>query len=193
MAHSPSYVRPTFDEVERAWKTCLQERGFPTALTWIFDENLCFEKDSGPGGFRLGFQTSLTPPPPQADRIGYKHFAQFEAPIVFYRLGSCREQSICMLLCDTWFAGRGEAEEFFARDPWGVLFRPGTAESIEEITDRERWERRIIRHRPLHDLDFCMSLRAVHETLAHGRVLSTYERSALKVLHIWGRVFGRQH
>jgi hypothetical protein len=31
-------------------------------------------------------------------------------------------------------------------------------------------------------LDFCMTLQAVHETLAHGRVLTPYEQYALKIL-----------
>jgi hypothetical protein len=34
----------------------------------------------------------------------------------------------------------------------------------------------------LHDLDFCMALQAIHETLAHGRLLTPYEQFALKVL-----------
>ena len=33
-----------------------------------------------------------------------------------------------------------------------------------------------------------MTLRAVHETLAHGRVLTAYERYALRFLHAWGRL-----
>jgi hypothetical protein len=33
-----------------------------------------------------------------------------------------------------------------------------------------------------------MTLRAVHETLAHGRVLSAYEHYALKLLHAWKRL-----
>jgi hypothetical protein len=37
-----------------------------------------------------------------------------------------------------------------------------------------------------------MSLRAIHETLAHGRVLTSYERYALKLLHVWRRLLGEQ-
>ena len=75
-------------------------------------------------------------------------------------------------------------------DEWRMAFRTGGPEGIEEITDRARWENRIVRDRPLHDLDFCMSLRAVHETLAHGRVLSAYERYALKLTHVWRKWLG---
>jgi len=46
-----------------------------------------------------------------------------------------------------------------------------------------------LRDRPLHDLDFCMTLRAIHETLAHGRVLTAYERYALKLLSSWRHIF----
>jgi hypothetical protein len=33
-----------------------------------------------------------------------------------------------------------------------------------------------------------MTLRAVHETLAHGRVLTAYEHYALRFLHAWRRM-----
>ena len=54
----------------------------------------------------------------------------------------------------------------------------------------QRWKQRILRDRPLHDLDFSMSLRSVHEILAHGRVLTAYEHYALKFLHGWGLFWG---
>jgi hypothetical protein len=37
-----------------------------------------------------------------------------------------------------------------------------------------------------------MSLRAVHEMLAHGRVLTSYEHYALKLLGAWRRLVERQ-
>jgi hypothetical protein len=191
MQPAPTYTRPAFEDAIKAWKTLLTQRGLPAELLWIFDENLCFEQDpASPGGYRLGFQTAFTPPPPDADRIAYGYFAEFEAPLVFYRVGSARAKSVCLLLCDKWFENKREADGFVRRDDWLFLFRPGAAQELEEIADRQRWERRIVRRRPLHDLDFCMTLRAVHETLAHGRVLSAYEHSALKVLHLWRRLFG---
>jgi hypothetical protein len=188
MANPTPYTRPTFEEALTAWKECLSQRGLPTNLVWIFDENLCFEPDTAkPGGFRLGFQTVFTPPPLDAERIAYDHFCEFEARLVWYRIGSCGGKSVCLLLCDEWFEPKGEAEGFLRREDWRMAFRPGTVEEVELITDRKRWESRILRARPLHDLDFCMTLRAVHETLAHGRVLTTYEHYALKLLHAWGR------
>lgn len=193
MEHKPAYTRPPFEEALKAWQALLTQRNLPAELLWVFDENLCFEKNAGqPGGYRLGFQTAFTPPPPEADHIAYDYFAEFDGPLVFYRVGSCRGKSVCLLLCDKWFDTRREADGFVRREDWLLLFRPGEVQAIEEITDRPRWENRILRERPLHDLDFCMTLRAVHETLAHGRVLSTYERSALKVLHIWRRMFGER-
>jgi len=80
---------------------------------------------------------------------------------------------------------KGESEGFLRRDDWLISFRPGGREEIEEITDEQRWKQRIQRDRPLHDLDFCMMLRAVHETLAHGRALTAYEHYALKFLDAW--------
>lgn len=191
MEKKPNYTRPPFEDALKAFITLLKERGFPPELIWVFDENLCFEKDSrSAGGFHLGFQTGFSPPPPKAERIAYEHFAEVEAPLVWYRLGSCRGKSVCVLLCDDWFKNKPEAEGFVPRPDWLMLFRPGSSQEIEEVTDKTRWEGRLVRDRPLHDLDFCMSLRAVHETLAHGRVLSAYERYALKLLHVWRHWLG---
>ncbi len=191
MANTAAYTRPSLEKALQSWKALLKRRGFPDELTWLFDENLCFEKDpKAPGGFRLGFQTAFTPPPPGAERIAYEHFAGFDAPLVFYRLGSHAGKSICVMLCDPWFEHRTEADGFAQTNEWRMAFRTGGPEEIEEIADRARWENRLVRDRPLHDLDFCMSLRAVHETLAHGRVLTTYERFALRLTHVWRRWLG---
>lgn len=188
MANISPYVRPTLSEALAAWKTLLTQRNLPAELLWVFDENLCFERDAAkPGGFRLGFQTAFTPPPPGAEEIAYDYFCEFEAPVVFYCLGSSHGKSVCLMLCDAWFEGKRDADGYIRREEWRMAFRPGPAEEVEEITDKQRWENRILRDRPLHDLDFCMTLRAVHETLAHGRVLTTYERYALRFVHAWGR------
>jgi hypothetical protein len=191
MPNSPAYARPPFEEAVKAWQDLLRQRGFSTELLWVFEENLCLEPDGAqPRGFRLGIQIAFTPPPSEAERIAYDYFSEFDARLVFYRAGQCRGKSVCLVLCDPWFENKAEADGYTRRDRWLMSFRPGTEEPIEEITDRPRWEKRMIRDRPLHDLDFCMTLRAVHETLAHGRVLSAYERYALKFLHAWGRWLG---
>lgn len=188
MANISPYTRPTLSEALSVWKAALSHRNLPVDMLWIFDENLCFERDPAkPDGFRLGFQTLFTPPPPGAEEIAFRYFSGFEAPVVFYRVGSCRGKSVCLLLCDTWFESKGEADGYFRREDWRLAFHPGTGGEVEEITDKQRWENRIIRDRPLHALDFCMTLRAVHETLAHGRVLTTYERYALRFVHAWGQ------
>lgn len=192
MEHQPHYVRPTFDEALGAFKTMLQQRSLPAEIRWVFDENLVFERDAaGPGGFRLGFQTAFSPAPPDAERIAYKEFIDYDCRLVFYRIGSRAGKSVCLLLCDKWFERKTEAEGFIKRDEWLISFRPGSAGEIEEITDQQRWANRILRDRPLHDLDFCMSLRSIHEILAHGRVLSPYERYALKLMHVWHRILGQ--
>ncbi len=190
MSKPENISRPPFAEALNAWKQFLQQRKLPADLLWVFDENLCFERDPArPSGFRLGFQTTFTPPPPEAEQVAYDYFTEFHAPIVFYRLGSSQARSVCVLLCDPWFKRKTETEGFWPQQPWGVLFRPGDAVEVEEIADRGRWANRIVRERPLHDLDFTMELRGVHEILAHGRVLTTYEHYALRLLHLWRQVF----
>jgi hypothetical protein len=187
------YTRPAFETVLHAWKGLLQERALPPDLLWVFEENLCFEPDPArPEGFRLGFQTTFTPPPLNAESVAYDYFSEFDAPLVFYRLGSAGGKSVCIMLCDPWFAGRRERDGFVQRPDWLIAFRPGEAVEVEEIKDKGRWKHRLVRNRPLHDLDFSMTLQAVHECLAHGRVLSTYERYALKLLHIWHRALGQK-
>jgi hypothetical protein len=186
-----SHHRPPFDQACEAWTSILKERGLSTDLLWVFDENLCFrpQDSSGP---RLGFQTRFTPPPAEAPQMAFDYFAEFDAPLVFYRIGTAKGRSVCLLLCDRWFESKGEAEGFVRRDDWLIYFRPGGVEEIPEVTDEQVWKSRVIRNRPLHDLDFCMSLRAVHEVLAHGRVLTTYERYALKFFHVWWRLLGQR-
>jgi hypothetical protein len=192
MEEKPSIERPSLEEALAAWAALLKARGLSTDLVWVFDENLCFERDpDSPGGFRLGFQTVFTPPPPNALQIAYDHFCEFDSRLVFYRIGESGGKSVCLVLCDDWFEKKGQAEGYVRHDNWGLSFRPGGAEKVEEIRNEERWEARTLRDRPLHDLDFCMPLRTVHEILAHGRALSTYERYALRFLHLWRRVFGR--
>ncbi len=195
MSKSQPKVRPPFKDALQAWKEFLKQRNLPTELIWVFDENLCFEKDPAtPRGFKLGFQTTLTPPPPEAERLAYEHFLEFETPIVFYRIGSCRGQSVCVVLADAWFQAKTEAAGYYwPRPEWALAFRPGETIPVEEITEQNRWQNRILRERPLHDLDFCLDLRGVHEMLAHGRVLSTYEHYALKLLHLWRQIFEKHH
>jgi hypothetical protein len=189
MAMLPQFTRPGFTEALNAWKKLLAERQLPTDLIWLFDENLCFEKDpASNNGFSLRYQTQLTPAPPDADRVAFNYFSDFEARLVIYRVGSARGKSVCVLLCDEWFEAKNEKQGFIRRDEWLMSFYPGTTGEIEEITDERRWKARILRDRPLHDLDFCMSLRSVHEMLAHGRVLTAYEHYALKFLHGWRRL-----
>lgn len=194
MEKAAQFQRPPFEQALIAWEGLLGEAGFSKETIWLFDENLCFESEPGsPGGVRLGYQTALTPPPPDAHRIAYEQFCESNAPIVWYRLGFSRNKSVCMLLCDPWFETKFESAEYSARPEWRMLFRRGPAQEIEEITDKSRWEKRLLRQRPIPELDFSMSLRAVHEVLAHGRVLTAYEHYALKLLHVWRHWLGEQH
>ena len=71
---------------------------------------------------------------------------------------------------------------YVRRDDWLVSFFPGAVEDIEEITDAKRWQERVVRGRPLSAVDFCMTLAALRELKAHGRVLTPDERFGLKIL-----------
>src|SRR4051794_11292964 len=139
MSNLPQFARPTFEQAVTAWKKLLSERQFPTELIWIFDENLVFEKDAT-GQNQLGFQLQLTPPPSDADRVAFNHFCEFEARMVFYRLGSARGKSVCLMLCDSWFEPKNEPEGFVRRDEWLMSFYPGTARELEEVVTEERWK-----------------------------------------------------
>jgi len=184
------FARPTFSEAVKAWKAALAQQGLPGDLTWVFEENLCFEK-SDSGGLRLGYQTQFTPPPPDAEQIAYGHFAESESRIVFYRLGSSRGKSVCAVLCDGWFESKDDKDGYLRRDEWLLSFHPGAKGELEEITDEQRYRNRVLRDRPLHPVDFCMTLRAIHETLAHGRVLNSYEHYALKLMNAWRRMLSQ--
>ncbi len=186
------FKRPSLEAAIKDWQKLLAERGFAEDLLWIFAENLCVEKSSTePGRLHFGFQTRFTPPPNDALEIAFDHFCETEAPIVFYRLGGRPGKSVCMLLCDPWFANRRGAEEFLHRDEWGISFYPGTKDEIEEVTDLTRWLRRVRRNRAFHDLDFGMTLEAIEETRLYGRALAPYERFAAVMLNRLRRFLGQ--
>ena len=177
------YQRPPFEDALAAWKTCLTRQRYPTDILWILDENLCFEREpQTPAGVKLGFQTQFTPHPLDAAKVTYHHFAEVDARLVFYRLGTNRGRSICLQLCDAWFEPKTENEGYLRRDDWLLSFYPGAAEEIEEVTDLKRWQQRVVRGRPLTAVDFCMTLSALRELKAHGRVLTPDERFGLKIL-----------
>ena len=183
------YQRPPFEDALVAWKALLTKRGLPTDIVWILEENLCFEKDPGTAaGVKLGFQTQFTAHPPDAAKVIYHHFAELDARLVFYRLGASAGRSICLLLCDSWFEPKNEADGYVRRDEWLVSFFPGANEEIEEVTDAKRWQERVVRGRPLTAVDFCMTLAALRELKAHGRVLTPDERFGLKILRSLRRI-----
>jgi hypothetical protein len=182
--------RPTLLEALVAWKKMLADRGYSPELLWIFEENLCFEKaPEAPGGFHPGFQIRFTPVPDDALDIAFDHFCETDTRIVFYRLGESRNRSVCILLGDAWFDGKGEGAGYAGRDEWRMSFHPGRKEQIEEVTDMGRWMRRIKRERPLHDFDFCMALASIDEIKMHGRVLAPYERFAESIVGKLRRIF----
>lgn len=178
------FFRPPLDEALANWKKCLAAQGLPEELLWIFSENLCLEPlQAAPGSFHHGFQTRFTPPHEDDLGIAYDHFCETDQRLVFYRLGSAGNKSVCILLCDQWFEGRNLRDGFIRNDKWGISFRPGHAGEIEEITELTRWVRRVKHDRALHDFDFAMSLEAINEIIAHGRVLQPYERFAQRMLN----------
>jgi hypothetical protein len=178
------YQRPPFEDALTAWQALLTKRCLSTDLVWILEENLCFEKAPGtPARVKLGFQTQFTAYPPDAAKFTYHHFAELDARLVFYRLGANAGRSICILLCDAWFEPKNESDGYVRRDDWLVSFYPGAVEEIEEVNDAKRWHERMVRGRPLSAVDFCMTLAALRELKAHGRVLTPDERFGLKILH----------
>ncbi len=183
MESTRRYQRPPFEDALAAWKRLLTERGHSTDLLWILEENLCFEKDPGtPARVKLGFQTQFTPQPADAAKVTYHQFAVLDARLVFYRLGASAGRSVCLLLCDPWFEPKTETDGYVRYDDWLVSFFPGTNDEVEEITDTRRWQNRVVRGRPLSAVDFCMTLAALRELKAHGRVLTPDERFGLKIL-----------
>jgi len=190
MNPSVTVNRPSLSQVLANWREILSERALSSDLLWIFEENLCFEtKPDVPGGVHIGFQTLFSPVPPEALEVAYEHFCESDARIVFYRLGESRGRSVCILLGDAWFSGRKESDGFVLRDDWGISFHPGQKIEIEEISDMRRWIRRLRRERPLHDVDFCMTLLAVDEIQVHGRVLTPGERYSEAMLGKLRRIF----
>jgi hypothetical protein len=192
MESEAKFTRPNLKVALDAWKRLLAERGFATDITWIFEENLCFEKlQVEPGGFHFGFQTKFTPPPEDALEIAFDQFSETDARLVFYRLGDVPGKSICTLLCDEWFENKDGAEGYVRRDEWKISFHPGHADQIDEITDLTRWLRRVKRGRAFHDLDFCMALATIDEVKTYGRPLAPYERFAETMLNRLRRVLGQ--
>jgi len=183
MESTARYHRPPFEDVLADWKALLAKRNFSTDIVWILDENLCFEKDArAAAGVKLGFQTQFTPQPPDAAKDTYHHFAEMDARLVLYRLGESNGRSICIQLCDPWLEPKNESEGYVRRDEWLISFYPGPSDEIEEITDAKRWQERVVRGRALTAVDFCMTLAALRELKAHGRVLAPDERFGLKIL-----------
>lgn len=186
------FSRPPLDVAQAAWKECLESRGLPSEPLWIFTENLCIEPSrTVPGSFRLGFQTRFTPPDADAVDMAYDHFSGTASRIVFYRLGSFRKQSVCILLCDSWFEGKTESEGFLRRDDWKISLHPGQEGELEEVNDLTRWVRRVKRDRAFHDFDFGMSLETIEEIRLHGRPLMPYERMAQRMLNRLRRMLGQ--
>ena len=192
MTVAAPFTRPTLEEALTAWKQLLAQRGFSTNLLWLFAENLCLEKSPvAQSRFHFAFQTRFTPPPDDALDIAYEHFAGTGARLVFYRAGVCRGKSLCILLCDSWFDGKGESEGYLHRDEWHMSFHPALNEEIEEIADLSRWLRRAKHGRSFHDLDFCMTLAAIEEIRTYGRPLVPYERFAQTMLNRLRRFLGQ--
>lgn len=188
MQNAQKYQRPRFDEAIKEWQRILKVSGLPMACEWILDENLVFEKDpQAPAGVRLGFQTQFTLRPADLAQATYDFFSDFEARLVFYRIGTAGGKSICLILCDPVFETRGEKEGFVRRDEWLISFHPGPATDIEEITDAQRWKNRVISGRPLMDVDFCMPSVVLREQEVHGRPLEPGERFGVKVVEAWQR------
>lgn len=189
--NDPKFNRPPLADALAAWQECLASRNLPAQCLWVFAENLCLESSRAtPGSFRLGFQTKFTPPSDDALDIAYDVFGETDTRLVFYRLGSHAQFSVCTLLCDPWFEDKGSGEGFERKDSWGISFFPGQTGEIEEITDLSRWLRREKGGRTVQDFDFAMSLATIDEIKIHGRVLMPYERYAESMINRLRRLHG---
>ena len=188
MQDAQKYQRPAFAEALAEWRKILTGAGHPAECEWILDENLVFEKDpTAAAGVKVGYQTRFTARPANLAQTTYEFFTDFEARLVFYRLGSSHGKSVCLLLCDPIFETRGPNEGFLRRDDWLISFHAGADDELEEITDAQRWQNRLVSGRPLADVDFCMPLAALRELEVHGRVLTPYERFGVKMIDAWQR------
>ncbi|MEI9864962.1 MAG: hypothetical protein WDN00_10485 [Limisphaerales bacterium] len=141
--------------------------------------------------FISGSRPNSPPPPEDALDVAFDQFAETGERIVFYRLGDVPGKSICILLCDSWFDNKGDADGYVRRDEWKISFNPGQKDTIEEVTDLTRWLRRVKRDRAFHDLDFCMALATVDEIKIYGRPLAPYERFAETLISRLRRVLGQ--
>lgn len=187
----PKFIRPPLADALGAWQECLANRNLPKRCLWIFAENLCVEPSHiTPGSYRVGYQTKFSAPAEDALEISYHTFGETDSRMVFYRLGSSQHGSVCMLLCDPWFEDKNAGDGFERHDGWGISFFPGPAGEIEEITDLQRWVRRVQGNRTLQDFDFAMSLATIDEIKIHGRVLMPYERYAESILNRLRRIHG---
>lgn len=187
---APKPNRPPLAEALAAWQKHLASRNLPVDCLWIFAENLCLEPSPVSSGRRIGYQTKFTKPSEDALDIAYDIFGETDAPVIFYRLGSSENRSVCLVLCDSWFETKGAAEGFEAQGDWGISFFAGPAGEIEEITDLTRWLRREKRGNNPHELDFAMSLAMIDEIKIHGRTLMPYERFAESMLGRLRRMLG---
>jgi hypothetical protein len=186
------FNRPTLEAAITAWKQNLASHGLPEQPLWIFAENLCIEPSlTTPGSFIFGFQTKFSPPDEDALEIAYDHFCETPARIVFYRLGSANNKSVCILLCDSWFEEKNALEGYERRDDWKISFRPGHPGEIEEVKDLKRWVRRIKRDRAFHDFDFSMALETIDEIKVNGRPLQPYERMTQKMMNRLRTILGQ--
>lgn len=191
---NPKFIRPPLDEALTAWKGCLTGHSLPADPLWIFAENLCIERSRAvPGSYHFGFQVRFTPPDDDALDIAYDQFCETDARIVFYRLGTALQKSVCILLCDSWFEEKNALDGFERRDDWKISFRPGHAGDIEEIADLPRWVRRVRHDRAFHDFDFGMALETIDEIKIHGRPLLPYERMAQRMLNRLRRMLGQDN
>jgi hypothetical protein len=184
--------RPTLSDALSAWKKNLADCGYSTDLLWIFEENLCIEPlKIEKGGFHFGYQTKFSSIHADALEIAYDQFCLTNAPIVFYRLGSRPDQSVCILLSDPWFKNKTEGDGFIRQIDSGIYFFPGEDEHIEEVTELSRWVRRVKRNRTLQVLDFCLSLESIDEIIVYGRQLLPYERVTSRMVNRLRRILGQ--
>jgi len=104
----PSQV---FAEALKAWQNhCLPNAAFRPDCVWIFDENLCFERDPARAGeFQARIPDTVHSPRLTRRRLLNEHFCGIASRLVFYRIGNVARGIRLSGALRPWFEPKGES------------------------------------------------------------------------------------
>ena len=75
MTAATPFTRPSLEEALVAWKQLLAERDFATDLLWVFEENLCLERQRAEQGGFHPLPDAVHAAAEEALDIAYDHFS----------------------------------------------------------------------------------------------------------------------